>query len=242
MGENLSNQEIKLQYFIDYWEYFTQIKINEIDQSSYFCGLEYNFINPILYNPKELFKELIDEIETTNLSKNHNKNFFMENIEKLSNIKLKSLGLLETNLSKIQEKIKEKNISDLKQTLENILYEMENIRLGNEYIKELELIISNKYPLDKNNKETIKHLVYFIVFELQNKGFSAKMIQQLITYKQCSIKSIDIYLNKETFPVKFIFQVDGLKHNEYTKIGGIEIYNYWPINRERKRQIPVGYL
>ncbi|WP_304474802.1 hypothetical protein, partial [uncultured Helicobacter sp.] len=223
MNENLSNQEIKLQYFIDYWEYFTAIKEDERTKLSHFKSLEQYSINPILYNPKELFKEFIDEIERKNLSNSNNKKFFIENVNNLIDLKLETLKFLESTLKIIQQQSSKKD--DLLSALKSTLKEMSDFRLGKECVKELSKILFNDKELESNDKESIKHLVRFIVFELQHKGFSDKVIHEIKDGKVKVIEIFNDYFDSETLSVKFIFQVTGLIHNKNLKMGGVEIYN-----------------
>ena len=76
---NQMNQN-KLQYFCDYWRDFTAHSEDKVNERHSFKNLEQDSINHILYNPKELFREFINEIEIKNLSNGDNKKFFMENI------------------------------------------------------------------------------------------------------------------------------------------------------------------
>lgn len=169
----------KLRYFYDYWRDFTAHSEDKINERRYFKNLEQDSINYILYNPKELFKEFIDEIEIKNLSNKDNKKFFMENIKNLVDLKIGALSFLESNLKIMVQQFNQKDdFSYLLYTLKFALDEMKNFRLGEECVKELAEILTNDDSLDKN-KDNIKHLVHFIVFELQDKGFSHSRINKI---------------------------------------------------------------
>lgn len=180
MSETETNQKIKLKYFINYWKEFAGYSEDKINKISYFSNFEQDSINPILYNPKDLFKEFIDEIERKNLSNSDNKNFFMENVNNLINLKLKALSFLESALKNIQQQFNKKDdFSYLLYVLKFALDEMSDFRLGKECIKELSKILNNK-NFESEDKEIMKHLVRFIIFELQHKGFSDKTIHNII--------------------------------------------------------------
>ena len=99
----------KLRYFYDYWNEFTAHSEDKINKRRYFKNLEQDSINYILYNPKELFKEFIDEIEMKNLSNRDNKKFFMENIKNLVNLKICALSFLESNLKIMVQQFNQKD-------------------------------------------------------------------------------------------------------------------------------------
>ena len=269
MGESMSNQEIKKLYFIEYWREFTRYAEDKINQLSCFNNLEQDSINPILYNPKELFKEFIDEIERKNLSNSDNKNFFIENVKNLIKLDIEALKFLKSTLTIIQRQFSKKDdFSYLLYALKFALNEMDNFRLGKECVKGLAEILLDNQSLD-NSKETIKHLVNFIVFELKYKGFSDKKIYKIVNeifdiyhedkhdtsfphnlefpkeltqrnldkfyqnLKTCMdsltvrgrIISLGNYFDRETFPIRFIFRINGIRGKENLKIGDIEIYN-----------------
>lgn len=181
MNESLDNRKVKLKYFIDYWKEFTRTTEDKNNKISYFNNLEQDSINPILYNPKELFKEFIDEIERKNLSNADNKKFFMDNVNNLARLKLKALEFLEPTLKIIQQQFNNKNdFSYLHYILKFALEEMADFRLGKECVKQLACILFDDTSLE-SNKETLKHLVNFIVFELKDKGFSDKKITEMIS-------------------------------------------------------------
>ncbi len=149
MNELTENQNNKISYFIEYWQEFTKYINDGISKLSYFSGLEQDFINPILYNPKELFNEFIDEIERKNLSNADNKKFFIDNINELVKLKLKALEFLEPTLKIIQQQFNQKNdFSCLLHLLKFALEEIKNYRLGRESVKELEKIIFNENSLE----------------------------------------------------------------------------------------------
>lgn len=177
---NKTNQDIKIQYFYDYWRDFTAHSEDKMNERHYFKNLEQDSINHILYNPKELFKEFINEIEIKNLSNGDNKKFFMENVKKLIKLKIGALNFLESSLKIIIQQFNQKDdFSYLLHTLKFAISEMENFRLGKQCVNELAIILTDDTNFQQN-KENIKHLVHFIVFELQDKGFSHKKINQII--------------------------------------------------------------
>lgn len=215
MSENLSNQKVKLQYFIDYWKEFAGYSEDKINKIPYFSNLEQDSINPILYNPKELFKEFIDEIERKNLSNSGNKDFFMENIKNLIKLKLKALEFLAIPLKIIQQQFNEKgDFSYLLCVLKFALDEMSDFRLGRECIKELSKILFNDKELESNDKESIKHLVRFIVFELQHKGFSDKTICGMIDNVFASYYPIQDNIIQTKFPHNFEFPKEPTQENK----------------------------
>lgn len=176
---NQMNQN-KLQYFCDYWRDFTAHSEDKVNERHSFKNLEQDSINHILYNPKELFREFINEIEIKNLSNGDNKKFFMENIKNLARLKIKALNFLESSLKIIIQQFSQKDdFSYLLHTLQFTLSEMINFRLGKECVNELAEILANDTNLD-DNKDNIKHLVHFIVFELHDKGFSHKRINDIV--------------------------------------------------------------
>ena len=66
----------KIQYFIDYWR----------DLTHEGNSIENEFVHSIIYNPKELIKEFIEEIERKNLSNKDNKKFFIDSLVKFANL------------------------------------------------------------------------------------------------------------------------------------------------------------
>ncbi len=215
MSENLSNQEIKLKYLIDYWREFAGYSEDKINKISYFSNLEQDSINPILYNPKELFKEFIDEIERKNLSNSDNKDFFRKNVNNLAKLKLEALEFLAIPLKIIQQQFNEKgDFSYLLCVLKFALDEMSDFRLGKECIKELSKILFNDKELESNDKESIKHLVRFIVFELQHKGFSDKTICGMIDNVFASYYPIQDNIIQTKFPHNFEFPKEPTQENK----------------------------
>lgn len=220
----------KLLYFCDYWRDFTAHSEDKINKRRYFTNLEQDSINYILYNPKELFKEFIDEIEMKNLSNGDNKKFFTKNIKELVDLKIGALSFLESNLKIMVQQFNQKDdFSYLLYTLKFALDEMKNFRLGKECVKELAEILTSDDSLDKN-KDNIKHLVHFIVFELQDKGFSHSRINKIFNDKDSftdkdKILAINDYFEQETIPVRFIFRVKGIKGKLNLETDDIEIYN-----------------
>lgn len=231
---NITNQDIKIQYFYDYWKDFTAHSEDKMNERHYFKNLEQDSINHILYNPKELFKEFINEIEIKNLSNRDNKKFFMENVKNLFNLKIEALNFLESSLKIIIQQFNQKDdFSYLLHTLKFAMSEMANFRLGKQCVNELAIILTDDTNLQQN-KENIKHLVHFIVFELQDKGFSHKKINQIINDIKEFIDSltnkdriliINNYFESETISARFIFRVKGIKGALNIKTNDIEIYN-----------------
>ena len=210
---NQTNQN-KLQYFYDYWKDFTAHSEDKVNERRHFKNLEQDSINYILYNPKELFKEFINEIEIKNLSNGDNKNFFMENVKHLANLKISVLKFLESNLKIITKQFGQKDdFSYLLHTLKFALDEMKNFRLGKECVKELAEILTNDDSLDKN-KDNIKHLVHFIVFELQDKGFSHGRINKIIDDIFSEYRELEKYATTN-FP-------HNIKQNENTEKGRVK--------------------
>ncbi|WP_416861374.1 hypothetical protein [Helicobacter ganmani] len=215
MSKNLSNQEIKLKYLIDYWREFAGYSEDKINKISYFSNLEQDSINPILYNPKELFKEFIDEIERKNLSNSDNKDFFRKNVNNLIDLKLEALKFLESTLKIIQQQFSKKDdFSYLLYVLKFALDEMSDFRLGKECVKELSKILFNDKEFESNDKENMKHLVRFIVFELQHKGFSDKTIHKIINDIFASYHPIQDNIIQTKFPHNFEFSKEPTQENK----------------------------
>lgn len=74
--EQISNADIKIEYFKEYWKSFTATTKDNINNIDYFANLEQDSINPLLFNPQFLIKEFIDELERTkDLTKSFYKDF-----------------------------------------------------------------------------------------------------------------------------------------------------------------------
>lgn len=189
--EHINNIDIKVEYFKEYWKYFTATTKDNINNMYYFENLEQDSINPLLFNPQFLIKEFIDELEITkDLTKSFYKDFFRTNISKLvkgefieNKLSLNSLEFLQSNLKLAQKYFSPKDAgsySSLLYTLKFILYELKDFKLGIECIKELSQILTDNSNIE-NSKEKIKALTNFIIFELRNKKYSDKTIKEIIS-------------------------------------------------------------
>ena len=183
--------EIKIQYFIDYWKDLTHTQFS----------IENQLVHSILYNPKELFKEFIEEIERKNLTNNDNKNFFFDKIREFSKLNLDALSFLQPILKLIQQQFgKKEDNTHLKHLLQMAQFKLDNFKLGKEAINELAEILNDSTDI---NKLKMKHLVNIVIFELMHKKYSQKTIIDIINnifsnYKKLS-GSETIYTN---FPHK----------------------------------------
>jgi len=170
---------IKIQYFVDYWKDLTHPN----------DSIEIELVHSIIYNPKELIKEFMDEIERKNLSNKDNKKFFIDSIGAFTNLDLKALSFIYPILKLI---LKEQNsdYSYLLHLLKMTQLKLDNFMLGKEAIKELAEILVD----DSNiNTSKIKHLVNLIIFELIHKKYSKKTIAKIIDhiFANCEIISDD---------------------------------------------------
>lgn len=188
--EQISNADIKIEYFKEYWKSFTATTKDNINNIDYFANLEQDSINPLLFNPQALIKEFIDELERTkDLTKSFYKDFFRTNVSKLvkgefieNKLSLNSLEFLQSNLKLAQKYFEPKvkgDYSSLLYTLKFILSELKDFKLGIECIKELSQILTDNSNIE-NSKEKIKALTNFIIFELRNKKYSDKTIKEII--------------------------------------------------------------
>lgn len=188
--EQISNADIKIEYFKEYWKSFTATTKDNINNIDYFANLEQDSINPLLFNPQALIKEFIYELERTkDLTKSFYKDFFRTNVSKLvkgefieNKLSLNSLEFLQSNLKLAQKYFEPKVKGDyslLLYTLKFILSELKDFKLGIEYIKELSQILTDNSNIE-NSKEKIKALTNFIIFELRNKKYSDKTIKEII--------------------------------------------------------------
>ncbi|TDJ85371.1 hypothetical protein E2O24_07680 [Campylobacter volucris] len=82
------------------------------------------------------------------------------------------------------------------------------------------------------NKEKIKHLIHFIVFELKDKKIADITINKCIkknSSKDASIdnliEELDNLFNRKPTKTRFIFALRGIKGNKNIKINNFEIYN-----------------
>lgn len=188
--EQISNADIKIEYFKEYWKSFTATTKDNINNIDYFANLEQDSINPLLFNPQALIKEFIDELERTkDLTKSFYKDFFRTNVSKLvkgefieNKLSLNSLEFLQSNLKLAQKYFEPKvkgDYSSLLYTLKFIISELKDFKLGIECIKELSQILTDNSNIE-NSKEKIKALTNFIIFELRNKKYSDKTIKEII--------------------------------------------------------------
>lgn len=179
MSDKLDIQQIKVNYFIDYWTDLT----NENN------SIENELAHSILYNPKELFKEFVEEIERKNLSNNDNKKFFIDKTNEFANLKLDSLNFIKPNLQLIRQQFSKKDdYSYLLHLLNMLLLKLESFQLAEEAINELSIHLTDE---NKINTEKIKHLVNIIIFELMHKKYSFKTIAKIVdnifsTYQELS--------------------------------------------------------
>lgn len=163
------NIETKIHFFIDYWRDFTH-------QNS----IEIELTHSIIYNPKELIQEFIEEIERKNLSNKDNKKFFVESLGKFSNLDIDAISFAKPTLSLILEV--QKNSSDysyLLHLLKMAYLKFDNFILGKKAINELSKILTDESDL---NIDKIKHLTNIIIFELIDKKYSFKTIIKIIAY------------------------------------------------------------
>ncbi len=164
------NSDMKIQYFIDYWRDLTH-KHNSIENE---------LSHSILYNPKELFKEFIEEIERKNLSNNDNKRFFVDKINEFAKIDLNALEFIKPILKLIQQQFSKKDdYSYLLHLLRMAQKKLSSFTIGKTAIKELVEILTNESDID-NVK--IKHLVNLIIFELMHKKYSQETIIKIPDY------------------------------------------------------------
>lgn len=227
--ERFSNitHERRLEYFREYWREFTENTDNISSQRLGFVSLEQDCIDPIVYNLSGLFRLILDEIEQNELFNKYTKELFSCKIAKINELQLKSLDFIKSDLDIIKKFLNDKN--DLSNLIDNInctLNKIADFRLGKECVDELIEMLIDDTAFTKNDKDNIKHLIHFIVFELQNKGFSCPAIHKLVNGMDIidKIQSIKSYFNQQAKSIRFIFQVKGIK--DFTvNIGDIEIYN-----------------
>jgi len=163
------NSEIKAQYFIDYWR----------DLTSQNSSIELELNHSILYNPKTLFNELIDEIERKNLSNKDNKDFFKNTINQFASLDLEAINFLKPTLKLIQKQInsKQDDYTYLSHLLKMAQLELQSFKLGIEAIRELATLLSDESEI---NQSKIKQLSNLIIFELSYKKYSKKTIVTII--------------------------------------------------------------
>lgn len=172
----------KIKYFIDYWKDLT-CKNNSIESE---------FVHSIIYNPKELIKEFIDEIERKNLSNKDNKKFFVDSLGKFANLDLKALSFIKPTLKLI---LKEQNSdhSYLLHLLKMALLKLDDFTLGKEAVTELAEVLTDNSTI---STVKIKDLVNLIIFELIHKKYSKKTIIKIIDY---------IFSNYQVLPENSIY-------------------------------------
>ena len=158
----------KVQYFIDYWRDLTH-ENNSIEKE---------LVHSILYNPRELIKEFIEEIERKNLSNNDNKKFFIDKINEFSKLELESLNFIKPTLRLIQQQFSKKDdYSYLLHLLKMANLNLKHFILGKNAVKELARILTDNSDI---NETKIKHLTNLIIFELVHKKYSYKTIIKII--------------------------------------------------------------
>lgn len=160
--------DTKIKYFIDYWR----------DLTHSHNSIESEFVHSILYNPKELFKEFIEEIERKNLSNNDNKKFFQDKTNEFARLNLNALNFIKPTLTLIQQQFSKKDdYSYLLHLLKMIVVKLEDFSLGKEAVNELSQLLTEEKKIER---EKIKHLTNIIIFELIHKKYSSKKIIQII--------------------------------------------------------------
>lgn len=161
--------ETKIQYFIDYWRDLTHE-----NQS-----IESDLIHSILYNPKELIKEFVEEIERKQLSNSDNKRFFIDKMQEFARLDLNTLKFILPTLKLIQQQFgKKDDFSYLLHLLKMAQLKLEDFNLGKEAVKELSELLTDESEIQQIK---IKHLVNIIIFELMHKKLSRKKIIQIIS-------------------------------------------------------------
>lgn len=158
----------KTQYFIDYWRDLTHEK----------NSIENDLIHSMVYNPKELIKEFIDEIERKNLSNKDNKKFFIDSLGSFARLDLKALSFINPTL-KLILKGQNSDHSYLAHLLNMALIKLDNFELGKKAVEELADILTDGLSIEKDK---IKQLVNLIIFELIHKKYSKKTIINIIDY------------------------------------------------------------
>jgi len=160
--------DIKTSYFIDYWRDLTH-ESNSIEKE---------LVHSILYNPRELFKEFIEEIKRNNLSNPNNKKFFINKINEFSKLELESLIFIKPDLKLIQQQFNEKNdYSHLLHLLKMTEIKLKDFVVGKKAVQELADLLTNNSEI---NTIKIKHLTNLIIFELMHKQYSYESITKII--------------------------------------------------------------
>lgn len=200
-----NNSTIKIQYFIDYW--------NDLTYGE--DSIENDLVHSIVYNPKELIKEYINEIERKNLSNKDNKKFFIDSLNSFANLELDSLSFIKSLLTLIlkEQNSKKNDFSYLLHLLKLFQKELENFNLGKSVIDELVQILTDETII---NFLKIKHLVNLLTFELSHKKYSSKSIRTIIDNIFSKYKiSEDGYLYT-SYPHNIYFNKEfDFKSNEY---------------------------
>lgn len=195
--------ESKVQYFIDYWRDLTHE-----NQS-----IESDLIHSILYNPKELIKEFIEEIERKQLSNGDNKKFFNDKMNEFARLDLNALKFISPTLKLIQQQFgKKDDFGYLLHLLKMAQLKLEDFNLGKEAVKELSEHLTDESEIQRTK---IKHLVNIIIFELMHKKISRKKIVQIIEEIFSNYtENLDGYLHT-SFPHRMESQNWNIESEEY---------------------------
>lgn len=164
--QNTNQVEMKIQYYIDYWRDLTHER----------NSIESELVHSIIYNPKELIKEFINEIERKDLSNKDNKKFFIDSLGKFANLELEAVSFIKPIL-KLILKEQSSDYSYLLHLLNMAYLKFDKFILGKESVKELAKILTDESII---NTTKIKHLVNIIIFELVHKKYSFKTITKII--------------------------------------------------------------
>lgn len=224
----MENSTIKIQYAIEYWKYITSVSNDKKNKKYYFNVLDLIWIDTFLYFPKDLIQELIETIKRQKLNNNESISFFKNYFGKLLKLKIDSLAPLEVNFKNVIKELKKNgNFIYLRYIAKQTLLQLEKIEIGKKYIQELKQLITSDKSLDEN-KEKIKHLIHFIVFELKDKKIADITINKCITNDaniDNLIEKLDSLFNRKPIKARFIFALRGIKGYENIKINNFEIYN-----------------
>ena len=224
-SEGKSVSEIKIQYFIDYWRDLTH-------QNN---SVESELVHSILYNPKELFKEFMEEVERKNLSNNDNKKFFIDTINEFAKLDLDALNFIKPILKLIQQQFSKKDdYSYLLHLLKMIQLKLENFTLGKESVKELAKILTDHSNI---NKTKIKHLVNLLIFEMIHKKYSRESIHKMINDIFSTYQILPNDVVHSNFPHKFKSKnYGGNKSTEYQS----ELKSYIDRLKDKDRILALG--
>ena len=201
--KRVENMNEKTKYFIDYWRDLTH-------ESN---SIENEFVHSIIYNPKELIKEFIDEIERKNLSNKDNKKFFIDSLGKFANLDINSLSFIKPILKLI---LKEQNSdhSYLLHLLKTALTKLDDFTLGKESVIELAEILTNDSDI---NTAKLKNLVNLIIFELIHKKYSKKTIVKIIDYIFSNYQFLSENSIHTNFPHKIEYENWDSNSSEYSE-------------------------